>query len=531
MAVLAGIGSTAPRRQSTGHWLLGSGLGRTRADLGALALILVVAFLVRLLPLLAGGGFTGLMGYDDGVYFGASIALTEGVLPYRDYLLLHPPGEPVALLPFALIGQAAGDDVGFAAARLATMLLGGGAAVLAAIVAGRYQRLAGIAGGLLYATWSTAAHSDRSTDLHTVQAALVFAACLVLVQPGRIGVRRAVLAGVPLGLATTVQVWQGVTVAILLVWVAIRAPRSRASLRSRLGPPFAFGLASVAAFAVVCLPFLVAAPWAMVRYVIVDQETRPAGGVPMLERLRVLEGLPQTSQLPASLRGVVPDALVIVVAIVAGGVLLVTAARLTWTRPWAVLALASTVVVMRMPSFFNDYVAFVAPPAVLLLGTAAGWSGRYVLRSGHARLALVTAGVLLVAVGGVSLARRAGQPLDLPALRADVAGAPCVSADNPGLLIMTGALRSSLAHGCRLVLDPTGIRHDADRTSLPGGKPAVNLREASGYQAAMVQYYGGSTVALFTTNGGFTDATRATIDARLPAVHREGIVTVRRAAP
>ena len=63
-----------PRRR----WLLGSGLGRSSGDVGALLLILVLAFLVRLVPVLAGGGLTGLLGYDDGVYFGGAIALEQG---------------------------------------------------------------------------------------------------------------------------------------------------------------------------------------------------------------------------------------------------------------------------------------------------------------------------------------------------------------------------------------------------------------------------------------------------------------------
>src|SRR5690348_11885397 len=83
-------------------WLLRSGLGRAPRDWWALGLILALAFAVRIAPVLRGGDLLGLHGYDDGVYFGASIAITQGQLPYRDFLLLLPPGQPVALLPFAL---------------------------------------------------------------------------------------------------------------------------------------------------------------------------------------------------------------------------------------------------------------------------------------------------------------------------------------------------------------------------------------------------------------------------------------------
>jgi hypothetical protein len=186
---------------------------------------------------------------------------------------------------------------------------------------------------------------------------------------------------------------------------------------------------------------------------------------------------------------------------------------------------------MVTPSFFNDYVAFAAPAATLVLGTGLGLVGASLIRSGHRGLLIATGAFLLVVVGGVSVVRREGLAIDVAALQADVRGASCVNADHATLLIVTGALRSNLEHHCPVVLDPTGIRHDADRTSLPGALPARTLRDAAGYQAAMVALYAGSDVGLFTTDGGFTKATRAAVERALPDVHDEGIVTVRRAAP
>src|SRR5277367_2955347 len=39
--------------------------------------------------------------YDDGVYFGAAVRLVSGVLPYRDYVFLQPPGIAVLGAPIA----------------------------------------------------------------------------------------------------------------------------------------------------------------------------------------------------------------------------------------------------------------------------------------------------------------------------------------------------------------------------------------------------------------------------------------------
>src|SRR6476661_2472269 len=79
----------------------------------AAALVAVVA---RLVPVLRGGGLFGLGNYDDGVYYAAGTALLHGLIPYRDYLFLHPPGIVLLLAPFGLAGH---DPTGLATARLA----------------------------------------------------------------------------------------------------------------------------------------------------------------------------------------------------------------------------------------------------------------------------------------------------------------------------------------------------------------------------------------------------------------------------
>ena len=67
--------------------------------------IAAIAFVVRLVPVLRGGGLFGIGNYDDGVYYAAATGLIHGRLPYQDFLLLHPPGMPLLLTPFALAAQ------------------------------------------------------------------------------------------------------------------------------------------------------------------------------------------------------------------------------------------------------------------------------------------------------------------------------------------------------------------------------------------------------------------------------------------
>jgi alpha-1,2-mannosyltransferase len=104
--------------------------------------IALLAFVARLLPTLHGGGLGGIDDYDDGVYFAGSQALIAGRVPYRDFVLLHPPGILLVLSPLAGLARVVSDHQAFEIARVAFMALGSLNAVLTAAVA-RRSRLAG----------------------------------------------------------------------------------------------------------------------------------------------------------------------------------------------------------------------------------------------------------------------------------------------------------------------------------------------------------------------------------------------------
>jgi hypothetical protein len=118
----------------------------------------VVAFGARLMSALHGGGLDAIFGYDEGVYFAASSSFASGLLPYRDFLLVHPPGSVVLLSPFALLGKATSEPTGWMVARLGVMLLGATNAVLIYVIARRVSLVAGIVAGGLYALWGPVIH-------------------------------------------------------------------------------------------------------------------------------------------------------------------------------------------------------------------------------------------------------------------------------------------------------------------------------------------------------------------------------------
>ena len=79
------------------HWLTPWGV--------TVILATVLALALRLLILTRPGLLTDVTEYDDGVYLGAAIRLTQGVLPYRDFAFVQPPGILLLMTPVALAGR------------------------------------------------------------------------------------------------------------------------------------------------------------------------------------------------------------------------------------------------------------------------------------------------------------------------------------------------------------------------------------------------------------------------------------------
>ena len=493
---------------------------RTRSDWLLVAGIVLVAFLVRAVPVLRGGGLEGYLGYDDGVYFAAAAALVDGVLPYRDFLLLHPPGIALLLSPFALIAGATDGATGFALARLAFMAIGALNAGLVTLVAGRYGRRAALVSGLLYAMWYAASRAERTTILIGPQTTFLLLAVLILLSGRRLGVRRAVVAGVCLGAAMGIQVWAVVPVvvvaaAILLGWLGVPGDRTRAAIGLLGG--------AGAALAAVCLPFFVAAPAAFVRYVLVDQLARPSLEIGLVTRLRVLEGFRQAGGMsPVATVGVIGLAVVGALAVV------LVARRVPAARMWCALVTVEAGYLLVAPNFFTHYSGWLAPAAAIVLGTAVSLAIAATVRS-RPLVTLVRVGVVgVVAVMALTVPRHQGSVIERTALEADIRNARCVSADDPELLIETSGLQRDLHDGCQLVVDPTGTSYETDRGRLAAGPVGLSRLNAPGYQFAMEEWYDDSNAALFARHAadGLDAATREEIADELPVVVAQGLVTV-----
>src|ERR1700726_3216022 len=76
---------------------------------------------LRIFQLTRPGYLTGFTQYDDGVYIGNALRLVDGVIPYRDFAMVQPPGSMLLMVPAALGGKVFGSAWALAAARVLTV--------------------------------------------------------------------------------------------------------------------------------------------------------------------------------------------------------------------------------------------------------------------------------------------------------------------------------------------------------------------------------------------------------------------------
>jgi hypothetical protein len=250
----------------------------------------VAALALRLFTFTRPGYLTGITEYDDGVYLGAAIQLTKGILPYRDFAFVQPPGIVMLMTPMALAATATTTVKALALARVLTALASAACVPLAGRLIAHRGPLATLATcGFL------AVYPDDISTAHTLMLEpWMNLLCLLAVTAAFRGARLApagslLWAGLAMGLASAVKFWALAPAGVLLAvcaadWLATGDPA--AGTRTRR---YAAGLA--AGFTVPLAPFLLAAPAALWRSTITDQVARTGTAVPVAVRLAHLTGL------------------------------------------------------------------------------------------------------------------------------------------------------------------------------------------------------------------------------------------------
>ncbi|MGZ4610683.1 MAG: glycosyltransferase 87 family protein [Actinomycetes bacterium] len=478
---------------------------RPGAPVVVAACIGLLAFVARLLPVLAGGGLTGVLAYDDGVYFGGAEAFVFGRLPYRDFVLLHPPGVLVVLAPLAELARFTTDVHAMAAARLVFMAIGALNAVLAYHVARRRLGLsAGVMAGLFYALWGPSVYAERTTLLEPLVNLGVLVSLALLGDMRHVSRRRLVLAGLALGLATSVKLWAVVPFVVLALWVLARGGPRRLA---------AYVAGAAVGAAVVCAPFFVMAPRQMFRLVVSDQLGRTNNGVSFMQRLiGITDAHAKIGSLSFSPTGaaLVLAALVVVACVV-------VARALPATRPWVSLLAAQSALLFSSPSYFSHYATYIAPALALVVGAftglVLGWlrSRAPVLRP----VALVAAGLALLVIGAGSELHHSGLRNPGGAVHRAVANARCVTADAPAVLIATNVLARDLQRSCPLIVDVTGLTYSQDRGDLPAGSTGHARRHDVAWQHRIGDYLVNSdaTIVQRRNPSGLSPATMARVAA------------------
>jgi hypothetical protein len=242
-----------------------------------LLLVAVAGFLLRVAGLLGRGGpLAAATGYDDGVYFSASALLLRGVLPYREFVFVHPPGILYFLAPVSWIPDPA---LGFVLARLLACAVGGvNAYLVGRIVTRAAGTFGGVVAAVLYALYPDAVTAERSAYLEP----FLNLACLLSVWLWLDEKRRPFVSGVLAGVACAVKFWGG-------IWVlAAIASTPRGRFRTD-APRFITGAAI--AGVLLLAPLWLPAPDDFVTQTLRFQLSRPPDGTAgTIPRLREMSG-------------------------------------------------------------------------------------------------------------------------------------------------------------------------------------------------------------------------------------------------
>lgn len=421
----------------------------------------------------------GADGYDGGVYLGASIRLLQGLLPYRDFAIVYPPGSVLLFTPVAALGRIFGTRDAMAIARCTCMVIASLNVLLVSLLARPFGRVAMFAAGLALACWPYA-YSAEQMELEPFVACFCLLGALCAFDGGvPASARRLLFAGVAFGFAGTIREWAIVPVIAVLACLIGR-------WKDRVRP---FLLGTLLGFAVPTLPFFLLAPHAFLHDVLVTPLSEVPyagfGAVSIALRLGITTGV-------AALPGL-SGATGVQIGVAIGAVALVLALYFSHLRKispleWFILiaAMLSVATILFPKKFWPYFAYFPVVFLALLLGACAGRvtslaeeisrrRPRFVLRTLSPRMlvaivALVFAGAFTdKSVAYADLALRPGVDPGKQIAAAIPRGA-CALSDVAILLISSNRLDDTGAR-CPALVDSVGFwwtQDPADPPPYPG---------------------------------------------------------------
>src|SRR6516162_5208430 len=131
--MIASPGSGEPRGESATAAPSTVGVALTPVTV-VIAAATLLALGLRFYQLSRPGYLLGVNEYDDGNYFGSAVRLINGALPYRDFLIVQPPGITLLMVPAALLSKVTGTAWGMAVGRILTAGVGAAAVAVAGLL-------------------------------------------------------------------------------------------------------------------------------------------------------------------------------------------------------------------------------------------------------------------------------------------------------------------------------------------------------------------------------------------------------------
>jgi alpha-1,2-mannosyltransferase len=447
----------------TGEPAEGRSLGPRRLRLTPVGWAIVattaLALGLRMWQLSSPGHLTGVTEYDDGVYLGAALRLVHGVVPYRDFVLVQPPGLILIMTPVAALAKWTGTDGAMAVGRVLTACAGAAAVP----VAGRLVRHRGLLAVLITCGLLAVYPDAIAASVTVLQEPWLVLCCLA----GAVAVfdgdrvtdswKRLAWGGVAFGFAGAIKVW-AVIPAVVIALLAARHPR-RAMVY--LG-------GTALGFLVPVLPFAAARPGLFWRGVIVAQIVR-------VDNLRVSPWIRLTSITGLNSLSPVSHQSVLI-AVIAIPVLVVLAFAGAWvvtrrpppTLDWFALITAAGVVAAFMwpADFYYHYTDFLVPFVALSVGLplarlVAGLDERAWRPAGNGRAwraacAVAAAAIVAMAVSQVYHEGRARASLDqFAGVQQIIPPGACVLTDEVSYTIAADRFFSTVPN-CSQVVDGDG---------------------------------------------------------------------------
>ena len=464
-----------------------AGPGRLPFSLTPAGWVIVAATLLalglRLYQILKPGHLLGVGDYDDGADFGSALRLIHGVVPYRDFIMVQPPGITLLMAPAAAVSPIAGTAWAIAVGRVLTAAAGAAAVLLGGLLVRQRGAFATIVTCGVIAIYPGSVQAAHTVLLEPWLTAFCLAGAVAIFDGDRLATswRRLAAGGAAFGFAGAVKVWAIIPVAVI---AAGCLPRPRQAAR------FLAGVA--AGFLVPVIPFAALAPGRFYDSVVVAQLVRADTRTPLAFRLQYLTGLTAWD-----LGGVIFLAVALCLILVATATVIL-ASRVTRRGPsaleWVSVATAVLLIVAFLvpDDFYYHYPAFLAPflamafalPAARLID---GWRAQSARAGRLPRYAAGLAGLVLLVL---PFAAPGGDDTPTPtyakaltAVERVIPPGACVLSDQVSLLISADRFFSATP-GCPVMIDGTGTGYALGHGQSPGRVAAVAALWRRGFGAA-----------------------------------------------